>query len=301
MNFKAYQHIEKLGSTEVERILSGTCYLSYKIDGTNGLIYLSDDLKNLKFGSRKRELTKEEDNANFLNNITANQELYNDLFNYLTKHPTYIIYGEWLVPHTIKKYKEDAWKKFYIFDIYDTENDKYINYDIYSDELNKYKNINYIPLIAKLENPTVDDIKALLNKTGSYLITDGLGEGIVIKNYEFINKYGRTTWAKILTEDFTNNKKHSRINNSEEKLEYEMEHKIISLLTLEHIHKEYNKLIESKGDWSSNYIFELLNRVFMEFIHDNIDIIINKFHNPTINFRVLKQLSDNKVKETLNL
>ena len=106
MIFKAYQHIEKLGSTEVDGILSGICYLSYKIDGTNGLIYLSNDLKCIKFGSRKRELTKEEDNANFLNNITANEEVYNDLFNYLSKHPTYIIYGEWLVPHTIKKYKD---------------------------------------------------------------------------------------------------------------------------------------------------------------------------------------------------
>ncbi len=46
MEYKSYQHIEKLGSSEVEGILNGTCYLTYKIDGTNGCIYLSDDEKN---------------------------------------------------------------------------------------------------------------------------------------------------------------------------------------------------------------------------------------------------------------
>lgn len=301
MKYKSYQHIEKIGSTEVEGILSGTCYLSYKIDGTNGVIYLSDDLSELKFGSRKRELSKEEDNANFLNCITSNKEVYNDLLIFLKLHPNYIIYGEWLVPHTLKRYNEDAWNKFYIFDVFDTKTLKYINFDIYSLELDNYKNINYIPLIAKLENPTQEDIKILLYKTGAYLVKDGLGEGIVIKNYEFINKYGRTTWAKVLTEDFQKSKSHIRTRNSGEKLDYEIEHKIISLMTVEHINKEFNKLIESKGDWSSKYIFELLNRVYMEFIHDNIDIIINKLKNPTINFRVLKQLSDSRVKETLSL
>ena len=301
MQYKSYQHIEKLGSTEVEGILNGTCYLSYKIDGTNGVIYLSDDLKELKFGSRKKELSKDLDNANFLNTITSNINIYNDLFNYLSNHPSYIIYGEWLVPHTIKRYQSDSWNKFYIFDIYDTTNQTYINYDIYSKELDNYKNINYIPIITKINNPKVEDIKDLLNQTGSYLITEGLGEGIVIKNYDYVNKYNRITWAKLLTEDFQNTKKHVRIKNIQDKENSETEYKIISLMTVEHINKEYSKLIESKGDWSSKYIFELLNRVYMEFIRDNLDIIINKFHNPTINFRILKQLSDFKVKETLNI
>lgn len=301
MQYKSYQHIEKLGSTEVEGILNGTCYLSYKIDGTNGVIYLSDDLKELKFGSRKKELSKDLDNANFLNSITSNIDLYNDLFNYLSNHPSYIIYGEWLVPHTIKRYQSDSWNKFYIFDIYDTTNQTYINYCLYSKELDNYKNINYIPIITKINNPKVEDIKDLLNQTGSYLITEGLGEGIVIKNYDYVNKYNRITWAKLLTEDFKNTKKHVRIKNTQDKENSETEYKIISLMTVEHINKEYSKLIESKGDWSSKYIFELLNRVYMEFIRDNIDIILNKFHNPTINFRTLKQLSDSKVKETLNI
>lgn len=305
MEYKSYQHIEKIGSSEVEGILNGTCYLTYKIDGTNGCIYLSDDNNSLMFGSRKRELSLLNDNQDFVNIITNGKgdsnSVYEELLAYLIKHPKYIIYGEWLVPHTIRRYETKAWKKFYIFDVFDTESLKYINYDIWVSELKEYKNISIIPLIAKLENPTLDDIKALLESTGKYLITDGLGEGIVIKNYDYVNKYGRSTWAKILTEDFILKKSHTKIKNNNEKEECPIEHSIISLLTVDHIQKEYNKLLEIKGDWCSKYIFELLNRVFIEFYRDNWEIIMKKFHFPTINFRVLKSLSDNKVKETLKL
>ncbi len=303
MKYKSYQHIEKLGTTEVEGILNGICYLTYKIDGTNGCIYLSDDANELMFGSRKRELSLVNDNAEFVLNITKERgiknSVYEDLFSYLKKHPNYIIYGEWLVPHTIKRYDLDAWKKFYIFDVFDSESFKYICYDVWYGELKEYKSISIIPLIAKVENPTLDEIKLFLNETGKYLITDGLGEGIVIKNYDFVNKYGRTTWAKILTEDFLSTKKQTRTKNANEKEECMIEHSIINLMTVEHIQKEYYKLIENKGDWSSKYIFELLNRVFIEFYKDNWELILKKFHYPIINFKKLKLLSDQKVKEVL--
>ena len=50
-----------------------------------------------------------------------------------------------------------------------------------------------------------------------------------------------------------------------------------------------------------NMIAELLNRVFTEFWRDNWEIILKKFHNPTINFKVLKTLSDNEVKKFLGI
>ena len=105
----------------------------------------------------------------------------------------------------------------------------------------------------------------------------------------------------MLTEDFRKTKSHMRKENAVEKAENLIEHNIILLMTPEHINKEYNKLIEMKGDWSSKYIFELLNRVFNEFWRDNWEIILKKFHQPTINFKVLKSYSDKYVKEVLNL
>lgn len=304
MEYRSYMHIEKLGTTDTEGILNGTCYLSYKIDGTNASVWLKDTGE-LGFGSRKKELSLSEanmDNADFMKLMTENTALYQQLLNYLQIFPTRTIYGEWLVPHTIKRYSADAWRKFYVFDVFDNATEKYLNYDSWAATLQKAcPELVVIPLIAKLENPTQEELIALLDKTGEFLCTEGIGEGIVIKNYDFVNRYGRTVWAKILTEDFKKQKDKTRANNAEAKAENATEHAIIKLLTVEHIQKEYAKLVEARGEWSSKYIFELLNRVYTEFLHDNFDIIMKKFKLPTINFRVLKQMSDNMVKETLSL
>ena len=93
-----------------------------------------------------------------------------------------------MVPISLKTYKDDAWRTFYLFDILDTETDRYINYEEYSSILdNNFPNIKYIPLIAKLTNPTEEQVKQYLDDTGDWLIKDfkGLGEGIVIKKLCF--------------------------------------------------------------------------------------------------------------------
>lgn len=300
MNYKSYQHIEKLGTIETDGILNGEVHLSYKIDGSNGCIFLKDD-DTLGFGSRNRELSLLNDNMGFMANFVLNTELYSKFLNILKEHKNYIIYGEWLVLVTIKRYKEDAWRKFYVFDILDTENGRYLPFDEYKKILDKYS-LLYIPEIAVLNNPSVEDIKEYLDKTGDFLITDGLGEGIVIKNYDYKNKYGRMTWAKILTEDFREVKKETRNNNHIAKEEGNIEHDIINLfLTPEHVLKEKHKLEEKYGGWSTKNIFELLNRVFDEFLNDDLQLIIKKYKNPVIDFKKMKRCSDEFVKEVINI
>ena len=124
MEYRSYMHIEKLGTTDTEGILNGTCYLSYKIDGTNASVWLKDTGE-LGFGSRKKELSLSEanmDNADFMKLMTENTALYQQLLNYLQIFPTRTIYGEWLVPHTIKRYSADAWRKFYVYLIMQSRN-----------------------------------------------------------------------------------------------------------------------------------------------------------------------------------
>jgi len=300
MQYKSYQHIEKLGTIETEGILNGEVHLSYKIDGSNGCVYLKDSGE-LGFGSRKRDLTITEDNMGFMANFVCDKDLYNKFLEILNNNPNYIIYGEWLVPVTIKRYEKDAWKKFYVFDIYNSLDGSYLPFNEYSKLLDKY-NLLYIPEIAVLNNPTEEDIKAYLDKTGEFLITEGLGEGIVIKNYDYTNKYGRRTWAKILTEDFKKNKKESREKNHIAKAEGNTELLIINaFLTPEHVLKEKHKIEENYGGWSSKNIKELLNRVYDEFLKDNFQIILKKFKDPTINFKLLRQCSNDFVKEVVGI
>lgn len=297
MEFKKYQHIEKIGASEVEGILRGEVHLSYKIDGTNGCIYF--DNGTIKFGSRNRSLSIDNDNCKFMNSLTKNEAFMDKIKQYFNNYPNRIIYGEWLVPVNIKRYKKDAWNKFYIFDVFDSENQTYLRYDKYAPELTEL-GLSVIPEIAVLNNPSEEDIKNYLNKTGDFLVDNGMGEGIVIKNYDYKNIYGRTTWAKILTEDFVIRKIEGRRYNADNKIVNLVEYKIISkFLTPEHILKEKEKMIERYQGWSNKYMQEFLNRCFLEFYKDNWEIILNKLHDPTINFKVLRKLSSEKIKEVI--
>jgi len=296
MKFNKYMHIERYGTDEVEDIEFGECYIFYKIDGTNGSVWL--DNGEIKAGSRNRELTLDNDNAGFYNYIVKDE----NIANYLKEHPNHRLYGEWLVPHSLKTYREDAWRKFYIFDVAlhkkdDTE--ELLPYEVYKCMLEKY-NIDYIPPLAIMKNANYDSLIKLLDKTGQFLIEDGKGngEGIVIKNYSFINKYGRQTWAKIVANEFK--EKHAKemgasIINSTELTE----EKIINKFCTEtFIEKEYLKIVNEKEGWKSQYIQMLLGRVYSEFIKEESWNFVKEFKNPKVNFKTLNSLLIKKVKET---
>ena len=43
MEFKRYQHVERIGTEKVKGLLDGKVYVFPKLDGTNTQIYLSDE------------------------------------------------------------------------------------------------------------------------------------------------------------------------------------------------------------------------------------------------------------------
>ena len=110
-NFVKYQHIEKLSNyDETEGILNGTVFVQPKIDGSNCCIWFEDGV--IHCGSRNRELTFDYDHAGFMKYIYDNKEKY---LNLLNRFPNCIVYGEWLIPHTIKTYRKDLYNRFYVF------------------------------------------------------------------------------------------------------------------------------------------------------------------------------------------
>ena len=194
MKFEKYQHVERYGNNEVEDIDIGITYIFPKIDGTNASVWVDNSI--VKCGSRNRELSMENDNAGFCKWVFDQDNIKE----YLIKNPTHRLYGEWLVPHSLKTYRQEAWRDFYVFDIMIDE--EYLTYEIYKEKLEQF-NINYIPLICKVKNGNYDKFISQLEKN-TFLIENGkgMGEGIVIKNYDYYNKYGRQKWAKIITSEF---------------------------------------------------------------------------------------------------
>ena len=203
MEFKKYQHLERFGTTEVQNIELGKCYVFPKIDGTNASVWLNKDGE-VQAGSRKRHLSLEDDNAGFC--AWVNQQ--ENIKEYLIKNPNHRLFGEWLVKHSLKTYKDDAWRKFYVFDVYVDKEDheieegistmKSLHYDVYKVGMEEH-GIDYIPPICSITNGSYEQFINQLQKN-VFLIEDGkgIGEGIVIKNYDYENKYNRQTWAKIV-------------------------------------------------------------------------------------------------------
>jgi len=287
--FQKYQHIERLGTSETHGILDGMVYVFPKIDGTNSQLWIESN-GFMHAGSRKRELSLEADNAGFMDWATNQQ----NLFDFFKKYPNLRLYGEWLVPHTLKTYAETAWRNFYVFDVVDSEGD-YLPYEQYASYLEEF-GIEYIPPICKVENPTIERIQAQLEKNG-YLIKDGMGigEGIVIKNYGYKNKYGRQTWAKIVTNEFKAT--HGKKEVTEIKERTQVEQAIVDkYITLALCEKEYAKIEVSEGEWTSKLIPRLLNTIYFCLISEESWNFVKEFKNPTIDFKRLSYLCNERVK-----
>lgn len=303
MNFRKYQHIERLGTNHVSGILDGLCYVFYKIDGTNSSLWMGDD-GIMSGGSRKRELSVDNDNAGFYTTALKDPKL--ELF--FKKYPHLRLYGEWLVPHSLKTYSDDAWRKFYVFDVtMDTGklNDEgvmgleYLPYETYKEMLDEF-GILYIPPLALIKNPTMEDLNKLLEKTGQFLVKDGagIGEGIVIKNYDYYNDRGKQNWAKIVANEFkTIHHKAMGAPLIHGSLLIE-EHIIDEFMTEAFIDKELSKIKVKYGGWKSKYIGEFIGRTMDEFLREEAYNFIKHFKNPKINFKMLYALGINKIKKT---
>jgi hypothetical protein len=289
MEFQKYQHIERLGTSETHGILDGMVWVFPKIDGSNSQLFVDEDGR-LMAGSRNRELTLASDNAGFFN-WAANQCVF---FNFFEEHPDLRLYGEWLCPHTLRTYRDDAWRNFYVFDVM-REDGSYLTYEEYQPLMEKF-GIEYIPPICKVENPTIERIQAQLEKNG-YLIKDGMGigEGIVIKNYSYQNKYGRQTWAKIITNEFKAT--HGKKEVTEIKERTQVEQAIVDkYITLALCEKEYAKIEVSEGEWTSKLIPRLLNTIYFCLISEESWNFVKEFKNPIVDFKRLSYLCNERIK-----
>lgn len=285
MEFKKYQHVERLGTVETEGIENGTCFVFSKLDGSNSQLWWD---AGLHAGSRNLQLSHEKDNAGFYN-WAMGQDKFIQFF---AKYPNLRLYGEWLVPHTLRTYVESAWRKFYVFDV--MEDGEYLPYEKYSVILDEF-GIEYIPPICKIENPTYEQLIYQLEKN-TYLIEDGkgVGEGIVIKNYDYRNCYGRVTWAKIVRNEFKT--QHGKIKAPELKGAKVIEAEIVNkYVTQALVEKEFSK-IENEVGWSSKQIPRLLNTVFYCLVKEESWNFVKEFKNPTIDFKKLAIFTNNRVK-----
>lgn len=206
MAFKKYPKIERLGSDENREILAfpeDSLVIEEKVDGGNGSFWLEKD--GIHFGSRNRDLTKEEDEKAFeKQRLTLQKQLEGKKLN-----SDYVYYVEYMALHTIKytnapdviaydirlKHSMDS-KGFGLF----------IGRDLRAQEFERL-GIENVPIVWRgkvgdLKKLIVDD---LISKSKYY---NGKAEGIVIKNYCRKAPAGNhQLYAKLVADEFKENNK----------------------------------------------------------------------------------------------
>lgn len=284
MNFQKYQHIERMGKEDVEGILDGECFIFPKLDGTNASVWASfHELESLppvsvmtiRTGSRNREITPEDDNAGFAKFVQENKEVFARLFE---QHPNFRLYGEFLVKHTIKRYTADAWDKFYVFDVTIEHEgiESYLPFAVYQPILESF-GIPVVPCMGTVRDYQGDFSEFVNNNT--FLLSEGIGEGIIVKRYGFVNEFGRTQWMKVLAPEF----KVAKATEEKPGLEDEIAEKYVTTTLVE---KELAKLENLP---SHNGIQgRLIQSVWHCILTEEMAEIVKKYKQPKIDFKLLQ-------------
>ena len=199
-NFRKYDHLERLGHRNVQGITYGLVHIFPKLDGTNASVWYDRDDMVVKCGSRRRVITPDDDNAGFAAWVNSDDEKAEKLRWMASAFPELIFYGEWLVPHTIRTYRQETWRRFWIFDVYDRNLGTYVPFESYKVMLEQYRQ-DFIEPICTIQDPSEEQLIAQC-ETNTYLISEGagVGEGVVLKNYAW-RQHG-LPWAKIVRNVF---------------------------------------------------------------------------------------------------
>jgi RNA ligase len=279
MPFLAYPKIHRLGKEETDGLLEfGEVTVQEKIDGANTSIWLEDGV--ICGGSRTRKLGDESFNGftKYIKEHEGIKKLFTDL-------PTYRLYGEWLVRHTIS-YKETAYKQFYLFDVY-VESIGFLPQFIV-EALAEMYGMKYPQVFCK-GKMTLEKIMEFVGKTN----LGEKGEGVVLKNDEFVNKFGDKVYAKVVTEKFKEDNALTFGGNNKHSDSYWEMFIINKYATLTRVQKIMNKL---QPEYDRRMDKEQTARVIQTCYHDMITEEIWEIQKkvPLLNFKKLQGLSARK-------
>lgn len=154
----------------------------------------------------------------------------------------FIFFGEWLVSHRVK-YKEDMYNEFYLFDVFDASNNKYLNWSIVR-ELALKLGLKTVPVLYDGTFISWEHCKSF--------ITDKM-EGVVVKNQDHLNGSNFEADIKLPFYIKIINNKYSEIANMLNKLRennanpeeiIEARAAINQIVIESRIHKEIFKMID---------------------------------------------------------
>lgn len=274
--YKTYPKIHRLGKEETDGILDCEFIVQEKVDGANISIFQLDG--ELRCGSRTRMLPLDESFNGFQEAVRANL----NLAMYFSRNPDHILYGEWLVKHTIT-YPDEAYRKIYLFDIYDKKNDVWLSQEEVKSEA-EFLGLEY-PFIFATGKLNEEQINEFVGKSA----IAPAGEGVVLKAPGFINKFGDHCYAKVVHQKF---KESNAIvfggNNKHSETYWEM-YVVNKYCTVGRVRKIMQK-IQAETDKRLDYehIPQVAGSCYHDMITEEIWEIVKKV--PALNFKKLQGL-----------
>jgi hypothetical protein len=202
--FIKYPKIERFGGDDNKDILArrdDPIYIQEKIDGGNAqfrIVALPSELIGVLYGSRTRYLQKGQGqftaNIQWLDSRIVSAHAMGE-----TPRPQFIYYGEWCRKHTIN-YDWKVIPPFLGFDIWDIDARLFLPWPVAQDEFARLG----IPTVPCIWSGRASELQGadLLDLLVKSAYRDGPCEGIVIKNYNHCNIYGRQLFAKWVSEEF---------------------------------------------------------------------------------------------------
>jgi len=112
-------------------------------------------------------------------------------------NPKYRYFGEYLASHKIQ-YKSEYYQKFYLFSIYDDDLQEYLSDDIMESEAIRL-GLNTVPILYKGQYISFEHLMSFVGKSDMAV---NYGEGIVVKNVKYKDKYGNQCFVKLVHEEF---------------------------------------------------------------------------------------------------
>lgn len=171
------------------------------------------------------------------------------------------------------------YNNFYLFSIWDEEKQEYLPDEIVKLEANKL-NIQTVTYFYEGKYISFEHLMSFVGKSDKTLEPND-GEGVVVKNVNYKDRYGNQVFVKLVSEKFAEVQKQKLPKNPN--VDSELIEKIKSVLTEARVDKLIHKLVDEGlliEDYTIENMGEILkklgSRVFEDIMKEESDLFINE-------------------------
>lgn len=236
MEQKKYHKIIRYGHKSTQDVLNKGDYIiiQEKIDGANASFAVING--ELKCWSRNRELNESNTLEGFYEWVQQNVQVQKLL-------EGVVYFGEWTAQHKVSY--EGYMKQFFLYDIYNLHLEEYVSFSMVRDEA-KRLGLQLIPVFFEGEFESFEQLMSYVGRTdlGGKLKGKPTGEGIVVKNVNYRDEFGKQVFVKLVIDGFREIQRQKQTKDSKKAFS-EAESKVRECVTLPRVEKQVFKLIDN--------------------------------------------------------